>query len=226
MAKADSIGKGLGGFFSSPFGLGILALGALFIFRDKISEFFQSGFDTIGSSLAPNININVETPSFDFGNLFNGHDPTDHEHELVPDTGLLGQEEILVCECGTSIVQDVQGNVQQQCIPCAEKTIITGGIPDSDPPIVIGDFNPFDTIGDETGIVVAPKDEFGLGGGPTFVSGVTTFGDNLVDTLSEVLSIFPDLSASQARDTLEEFPGLTGSQFRLIDPDVINITGG
>ena len=90
MAKADSIGKGLGGFFSSPFGLGLLALGAIFIFRDKISSFFQSGFDAIGSGLGgglgdininlpainlPTINLpdfNLDFGGFDFGDPFKG----------------------------------------------------------------------------------------------------------------------------------------------------------
>ena len=204
MVKADSIGKGLGGFFSSPFGLGLLALGAIFIFRDKISEFFQSGFESIGSGLGGvNLNIlpSVELPSVDLPSF----------------------------EFPSFQLPDIFGAPSE---PVPQEPLITstfGTVPDSAPPIVIGDFNPFDTIGDETGIVVAPKDEFGLvevTPGSTFTgAGITTFGDNLVDTLSEVLSIFPNLTASQARDALEENPGLTGSQFRLIDPDIINITG-
>jgi len=80
------------------------------------------------------------------------------------------------------------------------------------------------TISDDLLVSVAPIDEFGIGGGPSFIGGSTTFGDNLVDTLSEVLNIFPSLTASQARDALEENQGLTGSQFRLINEDVINIS--
>jgi len=64
-----------------------------------------------------------------------------------------------------------------------------------------------------------------LGGGPSFIGGTTTFGDNIVDTLSEVLAIFPELTASQARDALEEFSGLTGNEFAQINPDIINIVG-
>lgn len=68
----------------------------------------------------------------------------------------------------------------------------------------------------------------GIGGGPSFEGGVTTFGnlDEIVDTLSEVLQIFPGLSASQARDALEESPGLTFGEFAVINPDVINISDG
>lgn len=75
-----------------------------------------------------------------------------------------------------------------------------------------------------TRILVPQADELGFGGGPSFMGGVTTLGNNIIDSLSEVLSIFPGLTASQARDALEENPGLTGSQFGLINPDVINIS--
>ena len=212
MAKADSIGKGLGGFFSSPFGLGLLALGAIFIFRDKISEFFQSGFDSIVAGLG-GVNLNI-LPSIELPSV-----------ELPSGEGILDS---LLDKFKGIQLPDIFGAPTPDP-PEPLITFVTGTVPESAPPIVIGDFNPFDTIGDETGIVVAPKDEFGLvtvTPGSTFTgAGITTFGDNLVDTLSEVLSIFPQLTASQARDALEENPGLTGSQFRLINPDIINITG-
>jgi len=55
------LGGGLGGFLSSPFGLGslgVVALGVtLFIFRKQISEFFQKGFESIGG--LGNINLNL-----------------------------------------------------------------------------------------------------------------------------------------------------------------------
>jgi len=51
-SRASSIGQGLGGFFNNPSTLALAALGiGLFIFRDKISSFFQKGFDSIGSGL-------------------------------------------------------------------------------------------------------------------------------------------------------------------------------
>lgn len=80
------------------------------------------------------------------------------------------------------------------------------------------------TIGTESEVFVPTVNEFDIGGGPSFIGGTTTFGDNLIDSLSEVLSIFPQLTASQARDVLEENPDLSASQFRLINPDVINIS--
>ena len=42
--------------------------------------------------------------------------------------------------------------------------------------------------------------------------------DNLVDTFTEALALFPDLRASQIADLLASNQGLTGSQFALIDP--------
>lgn len=83
---------------------------------------------------------------------------------------------------------------------------------------------PTPTPTQEGAIVVGA--ESALGGGPSFEGGVTTFAnlDEIVDSLSEVLQIFPSLTASQARDALSEFPDLTFGEFALIDPDVINIS--
>ena len=112
MVKADSIGKGLGGFFSSPFGLGLLALGALLIFRDKISQFVQSGLESVGSGIGANININIPAPSFDFGNLFGGllgdpsKDPSTSDPLIAgdPDDPFFQKVDPVfesTCECGT-----------------------------------------------------------------------------------------------------------------------------
>jgi hypothetical protein len=57
-----------------------------------------------------------------------------------------------------------------------------------------------------------------------FVGGKTTMGDNVVDTLSEVLKLNPKLSASQARDALNEFKGLSPEQFLKVNSDVINLS--
>jgi len=65
----------LGSFLSNPFGLGLLGVAALgitlYIFRDKISGFFQSGFDSISSGLVnielPDINLpDINFPNFNF----------------------------------------------------------------------------------------------------------------------------------------------------------------
>jgi len=71
-------------------------------------------------------------------------------------------------------------------------------------------------------IIVPPGDELGfveVTPGSTFTgAGVTTFGDNIIDTFGEVLNIFPDLRANQIDDLLLQNPGLTASEFRLINP--------
>jgi len=81
-------------------------------------------------------------------------------------------------------------------------------------------------LDNEVGFVVPFNDPLGLGGGGSFIGGTTTFGDetNIVDTLSEVLAIFPNLTASQAADALAENVGLTPNQFAQTDPDIINIS--
>jgi len=73
------------------------------------------------------------------------------------------------------------------------------------------------TGGQGSAITVPIGNELGLGGG-TFQGGVTTLGDNLVDTLSEVLRAFPQLSASQASNLLADNQGLTQSEFSFVNP--------
>jgi len=75
---ARSAGSFLGGIFNNPGALiGLIALGGLFIFRDKISDFFQKGFDNFGKVdvTLPTINLPAfpEFPAFpDFSNIFQG----------------------------------------------------------------------------------------------------------------------------------------------------------
>jgi len=55
---AKTAGSFLGGLFNNPGALiGLIALGGLFIFRDKISDFFQKGFDSFGK-------IDIDLPDF------------------------------------------------------------------------------------------------------------------------------------------------------------------
>lgn len=82
----------------------------------------------------------------------------------------------------------------------------------------------FRTFTDGDKIITSIANEQNLGGGVSFQGGITTLGDNTVDTLSEVLSIFPGLTASQARDALMENPNLSPGEFALINPDVRNIS--
>jgi len=70
------------------------------------------------------------------------------------------------------------------------------------------------------GFDVPFNDPTGLAGGGSFIGGTTTFGDqtNIVDTLSEVLAIFPQLTASQASNALFSNPNLTANDFAQITP--------
>ena len=233
MVKADSIGKGLGGFFSSPFGLGLLALGAIFIFRDKISSFFQSGFDAIGGGLG-DININLPAINLpDFNLYFGGFDFGD------PFKGVQESLDKIITQFTNPLDPGrEEGSLQEQVDTGVVDVIpdVTGGLSDrglrgSDPGMeVIPDellterFLPVDfnlertAVAFGTEIIVPAGDELGFGGGLSFIGGTTTFGDNLVDTFTEALAIFPDLRASQISDLLASNQGLTGSQFALIDP--------
>ena len=68
--------------------------------------------------------------------------------------------------------------------------------------------------------VELPTDpQFGFGG-PSFIGGIIR--ENPVDTLNEVLNLFPELSASQAADFLNEFSGISPTDALRVDPDIIN----
>ncbi len=214
MVKASSVGKGIGGFLSSPFGLGtlgIVALGVtLFIFRDKISNFFQSSVNSIGQGLG-DVNINLPAVSLPTINLPEFNFPEIKLPEIVlPNLGSIFGEEIPL-DLDPSIQESID-NPLNKVNEFVQKFLPQG-------------FNEERTgVSFGTEVIVPRGDELGLGGGLSFIGGTTTFGDNLVDTLSEVLRAFPSLTASQARDALEENQGLTQSQFRLINPDVINLS--
>jgi len=169
-----------------------------------------------------------------FNNLFGGG-AIDQPQEMVENTGLLSQTELDQCQCGSSIKQDAFGNVNQVCKTCVTEIGeneggglsnigggVSGGI--SDPSFL--DFlgltpaQQFVNQNTPQGLVVPFNDPLGLGGGQSFAGGTTTFGDqsNIVDTLSEVLNIFPNLTASQAANALFANPNLTGNQFASITP--------
>jgi len=266
MGVSKSAGSFAGSFLSSPFGLGLLGVGALavglFVFRDKISEFFQKGFDGL---------FNIELPSFTLENPIDITFPNigDSDKSILEAFTTINKtnSEILAQLQGLTPLGTPENPATSPTSPTATDVILTDpnltqtqrdellriispldpndpnndpnlfnpegvtcfgcvdspeGIPITDPIAQI--IEPIRSLveGSET-IIVPQGDEFNLAGG-TFIGGTTTFGDNLVDSLTEVLNIFPDLSASQARDVLEENPDLTSSQFRLINPDVINIS--
>jgi len=163
--------------------------------------------------------------------------------KMVENTGLLTQEELNKCQCGSTISQDAFGNVQQLCKICE---ITDEQLPSLDPAknIPLQDTNQglLDFLGltpaqefalgkglspeQEEQIIVPIENVNVIGGGQSFIGGTTTFGDssNIVDTLTEVLNLFPNLTASQAANALAEFPNLTPNQFRLINPFVPSIS--
>jgi len=260
---SEAGGRGAGGFVGGIANnpgiiLILIALGGLFIFRDKISE----GFSSIGQGIAdielpslpfseitfptfefpeitfPDFNIDLGQPLQDFQmgaeDFFKGI--TDfftpggiQDVDLPPDvenTGLLTQEEILACQCGSSIVQDIQGDIQQVCLPCETP----GGVGVTDEIKLTVDQGDETTIKTESvfsGIMekvmsLIPTSQQFFGGGPSFVGG--TIFENPIDTFSEVLKFFPGLSASQAADFLEETGGqILPSQVEFVDPDIKNI---
>jgi len=160
--------------------------------------------------------------------------------KMVEDTGLLSQEQLDLCQCGSSIVQDAFGNVNHVCKTCAGTDT---QLPSQDPALNVPTFDNGFTGGIGGGLLdflgLTPAQQFaqqkggfdvpfndptGLGGGESFIGGTTTFGSGIVDTLSEVLAIFPNLTASQAADALAENSGLTKNEFAQISPDIINIS--
>jgi len=175
-----------------------------------------------------------------FTDFFTGGGAIPQPQKMVEDTGLI---DFSKCKCGATIIQDAFGNVFSECKKCADEQLPSldpgSNVPSGDLGGVFGtgllDFlglTPAQQFALDKGlspqqeqqIIVPAVNQFGIGGGTSFIGGTTTFGNTIVDTLSEVLNLFPGLTASQARDALEEFPGLTQTEFRLIDPDVRNIS--
>jgi len=129
--KARAAGSFLGGIANNP-GIIILglALGGLFIFRDRIS----SAIGGLGAAAAEGLgDINIQLPEiklpeikfpeikfpdFNFPNFFGGGD-IEQPQKMVENTGLLSQEESAACQCGQTITQDAFGNVENKCKICA-----------------------------------------------------------------------------------------------------------
>jgi len=142
--KARAAGSFLGGLANNPAIVIIaLVLGGLFIFRDRISGAFGSLGGALGdiNITLPEIKLpeislpdlpEVNLPDFSglfaglqeqqtnffsqFTNFFTGGG-IPQPQKMVEDTGLLPDP--LICECGSSIVQDAFGNVNQTCKQCA-----------------------------------------------------------------------------------------------------------
>jgi len=260
--KARAAGSFLGGIANNP---GIVILGALaiglFIFRDKISDAFASIGEGFGEITLPEINLpditlpDITFPDFpalpDFSGFFTGFQQQQENffksftdffsgggipqpQKMVEDTGLLPDP--LVCQCGSTIVQDAFGNVNQKCNPCEqEKTAAQQ--PFNDAAIFAKDFpEKFVPTGQEaltpvqkflieskgfsisSFLIDEPKQQF-TGGGVSFTGGsiFETPIENL--SLSQIIDKFM-VTASQAANlkaiaqgfTPEEEKFLQGSQ--------------
>lgn len=229
MVKAKKAGQFLGGIFNNP-GVVILGLGiaAIALFRGDI----RNAFGSVGESFGQ---INIELPEFpDVGGAIGG--ALGGAGEAIGGAVGGAGETIgsFFGDIGESIVGGITGIITPGTgDPIGDDFTDVGqagarsarggdGLTPEEQAIVS---DPFLPTTEEAGVItVGAIDEFGIGGGPSFEGGTTTFGGGIVDTLTEALAIFPQLTASQARDVLEENPDLTQSQFRLVEPDVLNIS--
>jgi len=217
----------------------LLALGALgiglFIFRDKISGFFSdiTGGAEAAATLGSNFNSNLQgIQDITEGiNTFLADPFAGFEFPTLPAVTLptLPAFEFPTFEFPNfdnifTGIGDFIGGIfpPAEATPSAPFDGSEGFIGPIAPPII--PTAPIQTDFEGGVITVPAGNELGFGGGPSFIGGETTFGSNIVDTLSEVLNLFPNLTASQAADALAANQGLTGSEFALINPDVINIS--
>ena len=235
MAKARAAGSFLGGLANNPAVVIIAIVGiALFIFRDKISGAFASVGEGFG-------NINIELPALPTIEFPSFPEFPTFEFPTIALPDIFGG-------ATGGPVEQVGGffeGIQQQINDFFSG--VTGG--GTTPPQFEGAGTPEDPfivpsggggtgvpIQDELEVVFTPfipspepievldpeaGGEFG-GGGPSFEGGFIF--ENPIDTLSEVLAAFPQLTASQAADFLAEFSGILPSQLPFIDPDITNIT--
>jgi len=141
--------------------------------------------------------------------------------EDVPDTGLFTPEQRAQCQCGTNIIQDIQGDIHERCIQCESEQLPSGFTGPPGPgqeqcfeiPLITG--GTFNTCtGEQTpgGPVGGPELPPGFtGGGPSFEGGsVSEVSDQNCTTLICVLDRNPGMTASQAADRLAEILGNTG----------------
>jgi len=226
-----------GGFLNNPgalaaIGIVVSIITTLVIFRKDISEFFSGlGQITLPEITLPTIEFpditfpdfpDITFPDFpdfpDFTSLFEqffnqfggggaGGLPLPPD---VEDTGLLSPEERAACECGTSIIQDIQGDVQEKCLPCEEEQPPGGGFigpPEEciDVPLITG--GSFNSCTGEFTPPVAPEPVPGPtlppgfeGGGPSFEGGTIFPIDICNMSLSDIIDANPGISASQAAD--------------------------
>jgi len=254
-------GSFLGGIANNP-GIVILGLvlGGLFIFRDKISEAFASvgeGFGNIDIQL-PEIKLpDITFPEFpkfpeitfpDFAGFFTGFQEQQtnffeqftnlfksegipQPQKMVEDTGLIDP---LTCECGSTIVQDAFGNVNQTCNKCAPSG--TPSEPFRDAERFAMDF-PEEFIEKpvvQPSVQVQPVLQLPTGfegggvsfvGGSIFPTGTGLSQENIANlSLSDIIDLF-NVTASQASNIRGIAQGFTPEEESFLTPKVITPLG-
>jgi len=251
--KAKAAGQFLGGIFNNPaFVILGLGLGALFIFRDRISEGFAGiaeGFGKVDIKF-PDINLpqinfpefpQIEFPEFpDFSNLFGGFqeqldniskqfkdfkfpelpplfvdDPTPANlAETVPDPldqnlspGLAGGRDLresLGLTPAQEFAADKAGiSGTQQLIDFLGLEFAPSAMAEPQPNAAMQDFG-------TTVIQSLGTDQVFTGGGVGFQGG--SVSPTPITTLTQVLDLFPQITASQAANFLSEFSGILPEQ--------------
>jgi len=216
-------GSGIGAALSSPFGLGLLGVAALaaglFIFRDRISGFFQNIFKIPPIEVdlpdvvidvpplpdlppLPDVPPNILCTLFGIGCEAEGSPPPAPPPDFFDDTGLAG---IDLTPSGDPAV------IFQDAIIFAEDFPEPFVEPPPPPPVVAP---PPPPIVVDPALDIPPDVEF-MGGGVSFIGG--SIGQNPVDTLFEVLGLFPKLSASGAANFLFLHSGISPSDALMLD---------
>jgi len=126
-------------------------------------------------------------------NIFGTPDPDEPTIPavLVEDTGLI-EDPATTCPCGSSIVQDIQGNVNQTCKECATDPLVVPTPPIVEQESFIAPFQPPITL-----------PEGFVGGGQSFIGGAIFETPTQFLTLSQIIEKF-NVSASQAADILAQ----------------------
>jgi len=266
MVEAKTAAQAAGGFFNNPSTFALAAIGiGLFLFRDKISDFFQKGFDSLSEGLVnielPDLNlgdVNIANPfeGFDLNKFFGLDSSSSIAGETVP-TGTDGSTITIPADTivnpdgtvssSTSPILNLDDESRQAAIDALNANKIlneTFQDPFFGDSELVSAFNqtefekrrdavldsnlvneitaPIRTMLDSSDTIIVPAaDELNIGGGLSFIGGTTTFGDNIIDTFSEVLNIFPNLRANEIDDLLLQNVGLSGSEFALINPNPI-----
>jgi len=229
---SEASGRGAGGFLggvaNNP---GIVAIAGIALLLAFFSGDIRKAFGSLGESLGKFGSIqlpDIQFPSFEFPQI-------EFPDVIGPVQEAFGEAGEAVGGVGGAIEEFFGG------ISDAITSVITPGTGD---PIESTDFTTVGQAGARTdrrsiteetqfqqimeGVVAAPEvvsllpgDQVFGGGGVSFEGGFIF--ENPIDTLTEVLAAFPQLTASQAADFLAQFSGILPSELAFIDPDIRNI---